>query len=408
MKKHPRYQEWLLLAAIFFFWFSCYTYPSFFSAYVVNVLQAPEVTAGLILGSYGFMQMLLRIPLGVVSDVLQKRKAFVLIGFAASLASSAGLTILDLSLGEGAIPTWIHIAAMLFRGLSGVAASTWVTLSVMYSSNFQKEEMPSAMSRLMVPQYGSQIFAMLLGSHVAGRFGEWTAFALASGAGLLGLILAAMVKENCPQKERMSLKSFFTVAKDRDLFIGTVLATLLRVICWGTVLGFLSTWAQNAAGFTTEQLGYLSVMYLLPNTIMARFSGPVFSKRFGRRNALAAGFLILAIACSLYPFSRSLWPLMATQTVFGMGMGLILPLTLSASVENIPPERRGVSMGIYQAVYGAGMSLGPVLAGWIISLATTQLGGYVINFYFNAVLSAFGAALSLLLLRSEKNDNPRA
>ncbi len=116
MKKHPRYQEWLLLAAIFFFWFSCYTYPSFFSAYVVNVLQAPEVTAGLILGSYGFMQMLLRIPLGVVSDVLQKRKAFVLIGFAASLASSAGLTILDLSLGEGAIPTWIHIAAMLFRG----------------------------------------------------------------------------------------------------------------------------------------------------------------------------------------------------------------------------------------------------------------------------------------------------
>ena len=39
-------KELPVLAAIFFFWFSMYTYPSFFSAYVSDRLLAPEVMTG--------------------------------------------------------------------------------------------------------------------------------------------------------------------------------------------------------------------------------------------------------------------------------------------------------------------------------------------------------------------------
>ena len=52
-------RELPVLAAIFFFWFSMYTYPSFFSAYVSDRLMAPEVMTGLIVGAYGFAQMVL-------------------------------------------------------------------------------------------------------------------------------------------------------------------------------------------------------------------------------------------------------------------------------------------------------------------------------------------------------------
>ena len=61
-------KELPVLAAIFFFWFSMYTYPSFFSAYVSDRLMAPEVMTGLIVGAYGFAQMVLPIPLGIASD----------------------------------------------------------------------------------------------------------------------------------------------------------------------------------------------------------------------------------------------------------------------------------------------------------------------------------------------------
>ena len=68
--------ERLMLAAVFFFWFSVYTYPSFLTSYAVNELKASTAIAGMIVGSYGLMQMALRIPLGILSDVLKKRKPF--------------------------------------------------------------------------------------------------------------------------------------------------------------------------------------------------------------------------------------------------------------------------------------------------------------------------------------------
>ena len=40
--------------------------------------------------------------------------------------------------------------------------------------------------------------------------------------------------------------------------------------------------------------------------------------------------------------------------------------TMSSAIRDIPNERRGAAMGIYQAVYGAGMFLGPVIAGRVI------------------------------------------
>ena len=87
------------------------------------------------------------------------------------------------------------------------------------------------------------------------------------------------------------------------------------------------------------------------------------------------------------------------QGLFGVGMGLILPLTLSAAIRNIPDQRRGAAMGVYQAVYGVGMFIGPVAAGWIISALPTAVEGMTANFYFNGALSLLGAALTLLLLR---------
>ena len=56
-------------------------------------------------------------------------------------------------------------------------------------------------------------------------------------------------------------------------------------------------------------------------------------------------------------------------------------------------------MGVYQAVYGVGMFIGPVAAGWIISALPTAAEGMAANFYANGALSLLGAGLTLLLLR---------
>ena len=62
-------------------------------------------------------------------------------------------------------------------------------------------------------------------------------------------------------------------------------------------------------------------------------------------------------------------------------------------------------MGIYQALYGVGMFIGPVLGGFIIekfggegsSLVPVQ--GYVANFYAAMIIALIGAVFAFILSR---------
>ncbi len=396
-------RERLMLTAVFFFWFSVYTYPSFLTTYAVNGLGATSVMAGMIVGSYGLTQMVLRIPFGILSDVLRKRKPFIMMGFAFSILASAGLALTSLQVGKEAVPPWLAWAALIFRGMSGITAATWVQLSVLYSANCRGEQVSAAMSRIIVPQCGSQIVAMLAGAQLAGRVGETWAFLLAAVAGIVGLLIMARVPEHRPEGEPMTLRGLLTVARDRKLLAGTLLATIYQLVVWATVQGFVQNWAREVIGLTTAELGYLSVANLLPNTVVSRFSGTVLSRKFGRYAVLACGFLCLAAACCLYPLTRSLIALLAVQALLGAGVGLIMPLTMSGAIEDIPDEKRGAAMGIYQAVYGLGMFLGPVLAGAVIERfsaaadgTVSAVSGYIAVFHMAMFISLAGLLLSLL------------
>ncbi len=398
-KKNERY----MLAAIFFFWFSVYTYPSFLTSYAVNMLGASSLLAGMIVGSYGFTQMAMRIPLGILSDVVKKRKPFVILGLSLSILASAGLTLIAMLAGHENAPQGLAVAALIFRGVSGITAATWVQFSVLYSAGRQGNEVTVAMSRIIVPQCGSQIIAMLIGAQLAGRVGEIYAFLLALAAGIVGLIIMARVREQRPTGEPMSLRGFIEVSRNRSLITGTLLATVYQLVIWATVQGFVQNWAREVIGLTTAQLGYLSVAHLLPNTLVSRFIVPPFSRRFGRQAALTVGFVCLAAGCFFYPRTGSLVMLLAVQALMGIGVGFLMPLTMSSAIEEIPNEKRGAAMGIYQAVYGLGMFIGPVLAGSVIERfsAASETGfpvaGYTASFYLNMCISLAGMVLAFVL-----------
>lgn len=388
--------ERILLLAIFFFWFSVYTYPSFLTTYAVNELKASGTIAGMIVGSYGLTQMALRIPLGILSDVMKKRKPFIMLGFGFSILASAGMAVTALQAGGDAVPEGLAIAVLVLRGISGITAATWVHFSVLYSAGYREDQVPAAMSRIVVPQCGSQILAMLLGAQLAGRVGEIYAFLLATAAGVAGLIIMARVREQRPTGSPLTFRGLIEVAKNRRLIAGTLLATLYQMVSWATALGFVQNWAREIIGLSTAQLGYLSVANLLPNMILSRFSGTWLLRRFGRKTVLAAGFVFLAAACFFYPRTHSLASLLAAQALLGSGIGLLAPLTMSGAIEEIPDDKRGAAMGIFQAVYGLGMFIGPVLAGFVLERfgagGTDVIPGYTAVFMMAMAVSLIGLA----------------
>ena len=85
-----------------------------------------------------------------------------------------------------------------------------------------------------------------------------------------------------------------------------------------------------------------------------------------------------------------------------------MPLTMAGAVESISDEKRGAAMGIYQAIYGLGMFLGPSLAGVIIDRfsvlengSVDAMSGYSANFYFAMGIALLGNIITIL---SEKNE----
>src|SRR5690625_7861449 len=67
----------IFLAAIFCFWFSTYIYIPTFGIYL-ETTGLSYAAIGIILGSYGISQVLLRLPLGLLSNSLEKLKKWLL------------------------------------------------------------------------------------------------------------------------------------------------------------------------------------------------------------------------------------------------------------------------------------------------------------------------------------------
>lgn len=95
--------KFFFLVIVFMFWFSSYIYVPVLSPYVEH-LGASYFMVGMVLGVYGLMQILFRLPIGIGSDYLDRRRPFIYLGLIAS-GASCFLFIWEHSLGGH----WQHV-----------------------------------------------------------------------------------------------------------------------------------------------------------------------------------------------------------------------------------------------------------------------------------------------------------
>jgi EmrB/QacA subfamily drug resistance transporter len=117
---------------------------------------------------------------------------------------------------------------------------------------------------------------------------------------------------------------------------------------------------------TLSQLEWTVNAYTLTFAVLL-LTGAALGDRFGRRRMFVAGLTLFTAASALAALSTSANVLDIARALQGVGGAIVMPLSLTILSAAVPPERRGLALGIWGGIGGLAIALGPLVGGAIVS-----------------------------------------
>ena len=350
----PKGTRAIFLGVTALYWLSLYFYVPILSPYVEHVGGSLEMV-GLVVSAYGLSQLILRLPLGLASDRLGRRRPFLALGFATHVASCLVFVM--------ATEPYLMVGA---RFLAGVAACAWVAFSVLFASYYPPGQAARAMSYITFCNTLSVMTATFVGGWLADVYGWLMPFYLSAGVGMLGLVGVALVREvPAPPRQVSSIGARLrSVMAYPELVVASVVAALGQYTTFATHFGFLPNYAVSI-GASKTQLGIMTMLGMLAISTVTLMSGTVLAPRIGPRRTIVFAYLLVAASTAAIPFITAVEGLYVAQVVGGFGRGAAYPILMGLSIARLPDAEKATAMGFFQAVYATGMFIGPVSAGWI-------------------------------------------
>jgi MFS family permease len=339
----------LILLTVFLFWFSLYAYMPTLPVYVQSKIENLSLV-GFVLATYGIWQMIIRFPLGIASDRVGRRKPFIMAGF---ILSGLGAWIMGMSKSASGLAVG--------RSLSGFAASTWVTLLVLFNGMFPPEDAVRATSLLTLVNSVGRTLATGVTGTLNELGGYWLSFMVAAGAALVALLVMLFVREERLPRSTASGRDILTLVTRRDVLLPSMLNMLRQYANWGVTFGFIPILASQF-GATDNQLSALTSMNIavtIAGNVFATFAG----KKVGSRTLIYASIILMGGAVGLAGVASGLTLIFIAQFFNGLAGGIGYPVLMGSSIEHVGEGERATAMGLHQAVYAIGMSVGPWLSG---------------------------------------------
>ena len=148
---------------------------------------------------------------------------------------------------------------------------------------------------------------------------------------------------------------------------------------------------------STITLGWTVTAFLLMTAVFLVPMGKL-ADMIGRRRVFITGLSIFSAGSLASALAFSGWSLIAFRLIQGLGGAMIFSTSIALLTASFPPESRGQVLGINTAATYTGLSLGPVIGGFLV-----EQYGWRSIFY---VTSGLGLVALFSVLKAYDKDRP--
>jgi MFS family permease len=336
----------------FFWWIGLYLYVPVLPVYIQES-GAPLSMVGIVLAAYAIPQVLFRIPVGVWSDRLGKRKALVAAGVVFTSLGAFGLAMSS--------DPWLLFLA---RMVTGVGAAMWVVFPVYFVAYYRPEDSDKAIGLINFVRSVALIIATAGSGFIAEEFGLRQPFYIAALLGIFAFLTLLFTREaSLSRGQTASWRNLASVATGPLLILVSVMAILLHYAVFTGVFGFIPVYAAEI-GASKGELGLIT-MINLGFSAFGALAAVWISERLGHRLTIILSALLTGIGLLVVPFIDAVPVLMVVQSGFGLATGVLMTLFMTLSIRGVRPEFQATAMGVFQAVYAVGMMAGPLTSGFL-------------------------------------------
>lgn len=178
-------------------------------------------------------------------------------------------------------------------------------------------------------------------------------------------------------KSNSSLDWRFLLLLSSSYFSGTIILQGLQS---------LMPFFQSDFNLSRAQVGLYSTAFFITATIAAIYSGQLVDK-IGSKNGMLLSGLMMGIFVILHSLTSTFAVLLIFASFTGLGFSVISPALNKAVIDESPPDKVGLSMGIMQSGGGVGSFVGasllPVFAvaySWRLAVVLAGINSILILF----------------------------